>query len=634
MAAAADAAPAAPPPPLAPSLSALPRTSAFTARLPADPALPTPLRSHRAPRGALLPRAVRGALYTFVRPTAAPPPLELLAVSAAAMRDLGLDAKAAEGEEFLQVLGGGRILGWEGVADGGEAVDDGPAAAAVEGLSVEGDGAAPKNDGGAAADEAPAAVYPWAQNYGGFQFGQWAGQLGDGRAISLFETRPAGGDGTRYEVQLKGAGMTPYSRFADGRAVLRSSIREFLASEHLHALGVPTTRALALVLAAKLPVLREHGNEPGAIVTRFARSWVRIGTFDLLRARGDRENLRRLSEYVAEEVYGGWETLPGPLPEAPSNASKTPSPGEDDAAAAALAHVPASILLSPPVGIPAARTTGAGAHAQNRFARLYRAITRANAATVARWQVAGFINGVLNTDNTSIAGLSLDFGPFGFLDAYDPAYTPNHDDHSLRYAYRAQPGVVWWNLVRLAEALAELLGEGDRVDEERLVREGPREEDVKEMTERARTLIEGAGREYRAVLAAQFRRGMAARLGLRVRDDDPKDAEAVDELVSGWLVALGAGALDFHLSFRRLGRLRAAELKGTEACAEAAGVFFRREDGSAADQPAGGVEGARKTMAEWLASWRDRVEADWGAEADGERVKAMKAANPKVCIRH
>ena len=620
----ASAAGGAPPrPPLAPSLSALPKTAAFAARLPADPLLPTAALSHRAPRGDLFPRPVRGALYTFVRPTPAPGPLELLAVSPRALRDLGLDPRAAEGEEFVQALGGGRILGWEGVPDGGEALD-GSSTLSVESLSVDPEAASANGDGAPSSDDAPSAPYPWAQNYGGFQFGQWAGQLGDGRAVSLFETRPAGGDGTRYELQLKGAGMTPYSRFADGRAVLRSSIREFLVSEHLNALGVPTTRALALVLASKLGVMRERGREPGAIVARFTPSWIRIGTFDLLRARGDRENLRRLATYVAEEVYGGWEALPGPLPEVPfdpSNASTADEP---------LARVPAAALLSPPTGLPAARTTGAGDRAQNRFARLYRAIARANAATVARWQVFGFANGVLNTDNTSVSGLSLDFGPFGFLDAYDPAYTPNHDDHSLRYAYRAQPGVVWWNLVRLAEALAELIGAGDGVDGERLVREGPREEDVEEMQPRAQTVVEAAGHEYRALLALHFRRGMAARLGVRARDDDAKDGEAVDELVSEWLVALGAGALDFHLSFRRLGRVRTADLDGAEACEKAADVFFRREDGSAVEEPAGGAGGAREKMAAWLPRWRERVEADWGAEADGARVRAMEAVNPKV----
>jgi uncharacterized protein YdiU (UPF0061 family) len=480
-------------------------------------------------------------------------------------------------------------------------------------------------------DDAPSAPYPWAQNYGGFQFGQWAGQLGDGRATSLFETRAPGGDGHRYELQLKGAGMTPYSRFADGRAVLRSSIREFLVSEHLHALGVPTTRALALVLAPELKVMREHGAEPGAVVARFATSWVRIGTFDLLRARGDRENLRRLATYVAEEVYGGWEALPGPLPEVPfdpANASPTD-------AAEPLAHVPASTLLAPPTGVPATETTGTGDRAQNRFARLYRAIARANAATVAQWQVRAFTNGVLNTDNTSIAGLSLDFGPFGFLDAYDPAYTPNHDDHMLRYALRAQPGAVWWNLVRLAEAFAELLGAGEQIDDERLVREGPREEDVPDMQPRAQAVVEAAGHEYRALVALHFRRGMAARLGIKARGDgdDVADAEKVDELVSEWLVALREGAMDYHLSFRRLGRLRVADLRGDGACRKAADAFFRQEDGTPAEEPVGGAAEARAKMAAWLPRWRARVEDDWGGEADGERVEAMDKVNPKVCFR-
>ncbi|KAI5280742.1 hypothetical protein KEM52_004045, partial [Ascosphaera acerosa] len=164
--------------------------------------------------------------------------------------------------------------------------------------------------------------------YGGYQFGVWAAQLGDGRAISLFEaTSPA--TRARFEVQLKGAGLTPYSRFADGRAVLRSSIREFLASEYLHALGVPTTRALALVHLPGLKVRREKV-ETGAIVTRFAQSWIRLGTFDLLRARGERRIVRQLADYVATEVLGGWEALPGKHERdagQPASSSSPPSTG-------------------------------------------------------------------------------------------------------------------------------------------------------------------------------------------------------------------------------------------------------------------------------------------------------------------
>ncbi|KAI4234873.1 MAG: hypothetical protein LQ352_008146, partial [Teloschistes flavicans] len=247
------------------SLQDLPKSNTFTSKLPSDPKYQTPSASHNAPREDLGPRMVKGALYTFVRPEETSEP-ELLGVSPAALRDIGLCAGEENTSDF-KALGAGNKIYWD------------PAT----------------NEG----------IYPWAQCYGGYQFGSWASQLGDGRAISLFEsTNPS--TKTRYEIQLKGAGQTPYSRFADGKAVLRSSIREFIVSEALNALHIPTTRALSLTLAPNSRVRRER-MEPGAIVTRFAQSWLRIGTFDLLRARGDRNLIRTLATYVAENVYQGWE---------------------------------------------------------------------------------------------------------------------------------------------------------------------------------------------------------------------------------------------------------------------------------------------------------------------------------------
>jgi uncharacterized protein YdiU (UPF0061 family) len=246
---------------------------------------------------------------------------------------LGIDPGEATTEDFRQFVAGNKLYGWD---------ED-------------------KLEGG----------YPWAQCYGGFQFGQWAGQLGDGRAISLFETTNPE-SGRRYELQLKGAGMTPYSRFADGKAVLRSSIREFVVSEALNALKIPTTRALSLTLLPHSNVLRER-IEPGAIVLRFAQSWLRLGNFDILRARGDRELVRKLSTYIAENVFGGWDTLPGRL-EDPEKPTESPAPKR---------------------GVAADTVEGEGDSAENRFTRLYREIVRRNALTVANWQAYGFMNGVL-----------------------------------------------------------------------------------------------------------------------------------------------------------------------------------------------------------------------------------------------
>ena len=210
------------------SLHELPKSHNFTANLPPDPEFKTPSDSHRAPRGDLGPRIVKGALFTFVRPEETEDP-ELLGISRTALRDIGLKDDVENTEDFKNVVAGNKLY-WDSQTEEG--------------------------------------IYPWAQCYGGWQFGSWAGQLGDGRAISLFEsTNPS--TKTRYEIQLKGAGRTPYSRFADGKAVLRSSIREFIVSEALNGLQIPTTRALALTLTPKSSVRRER-LEPGAIVARFA----------------------------------------------------------------------------------------------------------------------------------------------------------------------------------------------------------------------------------------------------------------------------------------------------------------------------------------------------------------------------
>ena len=210
------------------SLQELPRSNTFTAKLPSDPEFRTPSDSNRAPRGDLGPRMVKGALFTYIKPEGTEAP-ELLGISRTALHDIGLKDGEDSTEEFKSVVAGNKIY-WDNQTEEG--------------------------------------IYPWAQCYGGWQFGSWAGQLGDGRAISLFEsTNPS--TKKRYEIQLKGAGRTPYSRFADGKAVLRSSIREFIVSEALNGLHIPTTRALALTLAPKSTVRRER-LEPGAIVARFA----------------------------------------------------------------------------------------------------------------------------------------------------------------------------------------------------------------------------------------------------------------------------------------------------------------------------------------------------------------------------
>jgi uncharacterized protein YdiU (UPF0061 family) len=262
-------------------------------------------------------------------------------------------------------------------------------------------------------------MQPWAACYGGHQFGTWAGQLGDGRAISLGEVVNTRGE--RWELQLKGAGPTPYSRTADGRAVLRSSIREFLCSEAMHHLGVPTTRALSLVGTGE-PVVRDmlyDGNaraEPGAIVCRVAPSFIRFGNFEILAARDERTLLAQLVDFTIDRDY------------------------PDIVAAHRLADSATDAVRAEVV--------------QARRAAFFRAVCERSARMVVDWMRVGFVHGVMNTDNMSILGLTIDYGPYGWLEEFDPNWTPNTTDAAgRRYRYGQQPAIVQWNLVRLAEAL-------------------------------------------------------------------------------------------------------------------------------------------------------------------------------------
>ncbi|OJJ06415.1 hypothetical protein ASPVEDRAFT_87717 [Aspergillus versicolor CBS 583.65] len=546
------------------SLAGLPKSNVFTSKLPPDPAFETPDVSHKAQRERLYPRTVKGAFFTFVRPETAEDQ-ELLGVSPRAMKDLGLNIGEENSAQFKAVVSGNEFF-W---------------------------------------DEEHGGVYPWAQCYGGWQFGTWAGQLGDGRAISLFEsTNPR--TNVRYEVQLKGAGRTPYSRFADGKAVLRSSIREYIVSEALNALGIPTTRALSLSLLPKTRVLRER-IEPGAIVCRFAESWLRIGTFDLPHSRGDRDLIRKLATYTAEDVFQSWESLPGAV-----------SLGKDQSPDA---------VENPTRGLPWDKVQEHQNVEENRFARLYREIARRNAKTVAAWQAYGFMNGVLNTDNTSIYGLSLDYGPFAFMDNFDPQYTPNHDDHMLRYSYKNQPSVIWWNLVRLGECFGELIGAGSQVDEETFVTKGVSEDAAPALIKRAETIIERTGDEYKAVFLNQYKRLMCKRLGLQTQKESD-----FQELFSELLDTLEALELDFNHFFRRLSSVPLADLTTEVGRKRAAPIFFHIEG-------FGGIgyteDSARERIAKWLDKWRQRVIEDWGSDvdADTKRQQAMKEVNPNFLPR-
>ncbi|HQQ71106.1 MAG TPA: YdiU family protein [Alicycliphilus sp.] len=299
---------------------------------------------------------------------------------------------------------------------------------------------------------------PLASVYSGHQFGVWAGQLGDGRAILLGETA------TGQEVQLKGCGRTPYSRMGDGRAVLRSSIREFLCSEAMAALGIPTTRALCIT-GSPQPVPREE-LETAAVVTRVAESFIRFGHFEHFAARGQETELRQLADYVVERYY------------------------------------------------PECRS------AANPYAQLLQSVSERTAALLAQWQAVGFCHGVMNTDNMSILGLTIDYGPFQFLDAFDPNHICNHSDHLGRYAFNRQPGVAYWNLLCLAKALLPLIRD----------------------VEQAQAALDS----YEPVFVAQFMTRMRAKLGLlRTSASDETLVDVLQQL-------LAAGRVDYTIFWRRL----------------------------------------------------------------------------------
>jgi serine/tyrosine/threonine adenylyltransferase len=254
-------------------------------------------------------------------------------------------------------------------------------------------------------NEVTASMYPYAACYAGHQFGNWAGQLGDGRAITLGELVNLKGE--KWELQLKGAGPTAYSRRADGRAVLRSSVREYLMSEAMHYLRVPTTRALSLVSTGD-PVMRDMfydghpANEPGAIVMRVAPTFLRFGNFEMLAARNEIDNLKKLVDWTIERYYPHIE-------------------GED------------------------------------RVMQWYKEVVERTAKLIVEWMRVGFVHGVMNTDNMSILGLTIDYGPYSFIDNYDPTFTPNTTDlPGKRYAFGRQPSVAKWNLGCLGSALLPL----------------------------------------------------------------------------------------------------------------------------------------------------------------------------------
>ncbi|HEX2135086.1 MAG TPA: YdiU family protein, partial [Microvirga sp.] len=372
----------------------------------------------------------------------------------------------------------------------------------------------------------PEGAEPIAMAYAGHQFGQFVPQLGDGRAILLGEVVDR--DGVRRDLQLKGSGPTPFSRRGDGRAALGPVLREYVVSEAMSALGIPTTRALAAVTTGET-VVRET-LLPGAVLTRVASSHIRVGTFQFFAARGDVEGVRLLADYVVARHY----------PQA--------------------------------------------AEADRPYRALLEQVVERQADLVARWLLVGFIHGVMNTDNMSIAGETIDYGPCAFMDAYDAATVFSSIDHYGRYAYGNQPRIAQWNLARLAETLLPLLSE----DENQAVSEAQ----------------EALG-AFAPRFETAFYAGLRKKLGLLTEREE--DVALAQDL----LKAMAENQADFTLTFRRLGDA-AADPAGDEAVAR---LFA---DPSAYDG--------------WAARWRERLGAE--PQDGATRRAAMHAINPAFIPRN
>lgn len=471
------------------SLDALSISNHFTERLPGDP------------ETARHPRQVRSALYSRVLPEPVSDP-QCIAWSREMLQELGLSETDAQTPAFAEVFAGNRLL---------------------------------------------SGMDPYASCYGGHQFGHWAGQLGDGRAINLGEV--PGISGTHWTLQLKGSGVTPYSRGADGRAVLRSSIREFLCSEAMYHLGVPTTRALSLVLTGD-SVVRDmfyDGRpkaEPGAIVCRVAPSFTRFGHFEMLAARGEQALLRELLEFTIEQDF------PDLMDE-----------------------------RVPP---------------ETRYLHWFNRVCDLSIDMVVHWMRVGFVHGVMNTDNMSVLGLTIDYGPYGWVDDFDPDWTPNTTDAGQRrYCFGAQPGIVRWNLYQLANAILPLIGEPE-----------PLREILSQYSDR---------------YARRWRRMMSDKLGLG-EDRGEADQALFDDLLS----LLRMRETDMTLFFRHL-----AEFDPADEAADLADCVVEAWYGG---PPTGQEQSCEDALMRWEQRYRERLLDE---KRDLElRRQQMYLVNPRYVLRN
>lgn len=472
--------------------------NSFVRELPADPLLQN------------VPRQVKNACYTRVEPTPVTAP-RLLAWADAVGKLLGVAPPQSTYGPIVELLAGNRLL---------------------------------------------PGMQPYAARYGGHQFGHWAGQLGDGRAITLGEV--IGPDGQRCELQLKGAGKTPYSRTADGRAVLRSSVREFLCSEAMHYLGVPTTRALSLVATGET-VVRDmfydgHPQaEPGAVVCRVAPSFVRFGNFEILAANEEFDSLKRLADYVIATHF------------------------------------------------PELKLSSSSATSSVIYASWFEAVCQRTAVMLAHWMRVGFVHGVINTDNMSILGLTIDYGPYGWLEGFDPGWTPNTTDaEGRRYCYGNQPQIARWNLTRLAIALTPLVEDNE--------------------------VLKGGLIVFEETFSRAARQMLADKLGL-LSIDKPGDKKLLGDL----LTLLQKTETDMTLFFRGLAAVSidaTAEAKITD---DANGLqeplrraFYVKEVLDTLPY--------RNDLVDWLQRYRLRVQQE--GQPDEVRRAQMNRANPKYVLRN
>jgi uncharacterized protein YdiU (UPF0061 family) len=451
-------------------------------------------------------RQVQGACYSRVQPTKVTAP-HLIAHSREVLELLGLTEADVRSQSFVDVFSGNHLL-----------------------------------------DE----MAPLAACYGGHQFGNWAGQLGDGRAISLGEVIDR--HGGRQELQLKGAGPTPYSRMGDGRAVLRSSLREFLCSEAMFHLGIATTRALCLVGTGDLIErdLLYDGHprlEPGAIVCRVAPSFLRFGNFQLFASRDDHATLRTLAKYTLKHHF-------------PEFFPKTGEPSKEN------------------------------------YAAWFHEVCRRTAIMVAHWMRVGFVHGVLNTDNMSVLGLTIDYGPYGWLDDFDPNWTPNTTDRGgKRYRFGHQPRVAGWNLARFAESLLPLVNEVEPLEQ---------------------------GLEiYQSQFERSFRQMQCQKLGFRLDADVGLVADSPFELAEDLERLLSAAETDMTLFYRALATL---DLEGNAIFTESAAIPESLL--SAYYSPP--EDAVRASLLAWLRRYAHRV----ASESWPERRVVMDGANPKFVLRN